>query len=156
MRELIVLVRAEAEALETQARLEDVSLDLGDRFNARVEEGPGRLERNPECGSVCSRPCRGLLVGDFPLGIFYCVEGRRMMVQAVLDLQQDPRAIRRRLGLDWVGITRLEPGLKLATRNFGSALTLPAIAATGGSRPHDLRIAGGIVRCFRNPKLLPV
>lgn len=100
MSELIVLVRAEAEVIEAQARLEDASPGLGDRFNARVEEGLDRLERHPECAPVYSGPFRRLLVRDFPFGIFYSIEGRRVMVQAVVDLRQDPRGIRRRLGLE--------------------------------------------------------
>ena len=35
--ELILLARAEAEVLETQARLEDAVAGLGERFNLRVE-----------------------------------------------------------------------------------------------------------------------
>lgn len=34
---------------------------------------------------------------DFNYGVFYSVEGQRVMVHAILDLRQDPVAIRRRL-----------------------------------------------------------
>ena len=99
MRELVVLSRAEADILETQARLEEVLHGLGNRFNARAEEALDRVLAFPECGPVYSPPFRRLLVRDFPHGIFYCVEGRRLVVHAVLDLRQDAQAIARRLGL---------------------------------------------------------
>ena len=99
MTELVVLSRAEADILETQARLGEFLDDLGDRFNARAEEALDRLLAFPECGPVYSTPFRRLLVRDFPHGIFYSIEGRRIIVHAVLDLRQDARVIERRLGL---------------------------------------------------------
>ncbi len=33
------------------------------------------------------------------MGIFYSIEGRRVIIHAVLDLRQDERAIVRRLGI---------------------------------------------------------
>ena len=98
MMELVILFRAEADILETQARLEDVLRGLGDRFNARAEEALDRLLAFPECGPVYSAPFRRLLIRDFPHAIFYCIEGRRVVVHAVLDVRQDARTIARRLG----------------------------------------------------------
>jgi plasmid stabilization system protein ParE len=40
---------------------------------------------------------RRLLVHGFPYGIFYTIEGRRIIVSGVMDLRQDPDVIRRRL-----------------------------------------------------------
>jgi hypothetical protein len=68
--ELIVLARAEAEVLETQARLEDVLAGLGERFNQRVEETLDQLIAFPRGGSVYAAPFRRILVRDFPFGIF--------------------------------------------------------------------------------------
>jgi len=100
MSELVILAGDEAEVLESQARLEDAASGLGDRFNARVEEAFDRLEPHPECGPTYSGPFRRLLVRDFPFGIFYSIEGRRVIAHAVLDLRQEPRAIQQRLGLE--------------------------------------------------------
>jgi plasmid stabilization system protein ParE len=97
--ELVILARAEVEVIETQARLEDTNAGLGDRFNERVEQAFDLLAEFPELGPVYAGQFRRLLVRDFPFGIFYSVEGRRTVVQAVLDLRQEPLAIRRRLGL---------------------------------------------------------
>ena len=95
--ELLLLARAEAEVLETQARLEDAVAGLGERFNLRVEEALDQLIGFPQSGSVYAAPFRRVLVRDFPFGIFYSIEGRRIVVQAVLDLRQDPQAIERKL-----------------------------------------------------------
>ena len=95
--ELLLLARAEAEVLETQARLEDAVAGLGERFNLRVGRGVGPTHRIPQSGSVYTAPFRRVLVRDFPFGIFYSIEGRRIVVQAVLDLRQDPQAIERKL-----------------------------------------------------------
>jgi plasmid stabilization system protein ParE len=73
---------------------------LGDRFSERVEQALDRLTEFPELGAIYAGTFRRLLVRDFPFGIFYSVEGRRMVVQAVLDLRQEPLAILRRLGLE--------------------------------------------------------
>ncbi|MCX6981180.1 MAG: hypothetical protein NTV08_10575 [Verrucomicrobia bacterium] len=99
MSELLILSRAEADVLETQARLEEILPGLGNRFNARTEEALDRLLLFPECGPAYSATFRRLLVRDFPHGIFYTLEGRRIVVHAVLDLRQEVRAIARRLGL---------------------------------------------------------
>jgi hypothetical protein len=40
---------------------------------------------------------RRFLVPNFPFGIFYSVEGHRILISAVLDLRQDPERIRERL-----------------------------------------------------------
>lgn len=98
--ELIVLARAENEILETQARLEDLAEGLGVRFNLRAEEALDRLQLFPEIGSVYSGRFRKVLVRDFPFAIFYSIEGRRIIIQAVSDLRQDPKSLRRRLDLE--------------------------------------------------------
>ena len=87
---------AEAEILDTQARLEDRSRGLGDRFNENTERALDQIAAFPECGPVCVGPFRRLLVRDFPLGIFYSVDGRRTVVHAVMDLREEPTAIARR------------------------------------------------------------
>ena len=99
MMELVVLSRAEGEILETQARLEDGEPGRGDRFNERAEQALDRILSFPECGPLYSAPFRRLLIRDFPMGIFYSIEGRRVVIHAVLDLRQDERAIVRRLGI---------------------------------------------------------
>jgi hypothetical protein len=42
-------------------------------------------------------PYRRLLVHGFPYGIFYTIEGHRIIISGVMDLRQDPSKIRQRL-----------------------------------------------------------
>lgn len=88
---------AESEILEMQASLEDRSPGLGESFNENAEHALDQIAAFPECGPVTIAPFRRLLVRDFPVGIFYTVDGRRAVVHAVLDLRQEPDAIARRL-----------------------------------------------------------
>ena len=70
---------------------------MGDKFNENAEHALDQIAAFPECGPVAIAPFRRLLVRDFPVGIFYTVDGRRAVVHAVLDLRQEPDAIARRL-----------------------------------------------------------
>jgi len=38
-----------------------------------------------------------LLVHGFPYGVFYTLEGRRIIISGVMDLRKNPEIIRRRL-----------------------------------------------------------
>jgi hypothetical protein len=95
--ELVLLARAEAEVLTMQARMEETLEGLGDRFNQRVEETLDQLLDFPQSGPVFVGSFRRILVRDFPVGIFYSIEGRRLIVQAVLDLRQNRESIERKL-----------------------------------------------------------
>ena len=57
----------------------------------------GRLRAFPEIAPVFHEPYRRLLVHGFPYGIFYTIEGKRIIVSGVMDLRQDPNSIRQRL-----------------------------------------------------------
>lgn len=97
MIELVIMPLAEAEILEAQARFEDASPDLGDRFNEMAEHALDQIAVFPESEPLASAPFRRLLVRDFPFGIYYTLDGRRAVVHAVLDLRQEQEAIARRL-----------------------------------------------------------
>ena len=57
----------------------------------------GRLRTFPELAPPFHEAYRRLLVHGFPYGVFYTIEGRRIIVAAIMDLRQDPEVIRRRL-----------------------------------------------------------
>ncbi len=97
VKELVVLSRAEGEIFEAYARLEDAKPGLGERFSENVERCLNRLASFPELGSMYRMPYRRILVPDSPFAVFYSLEGRRIIIQAMLDLRQDPESIRRRL-----------------------------------------------------------
>jgi|SRR5437667_6595186 len=88
---------AEADLLEHYVRLEELSQGLGDRFYRAIDYALERIRQFPEIAPVYQSPYRRLVVRPFGCGIFYSIEGERVMVGAILDLRQDPTSIRRRL-----------------------------------------------------------
>jgi plasmid stabilization system protein ParE len=69
----------------------------GEVFLRHLDLALGRLRAFPEIAPVFHGSYRRLLVHGFPFGIFYTIEGRRMIVAGILDLRQDAENIRRRL-----------------------------------------------------------
>lgn len=55
------------------------------------------MRQHPEIPPVYGGAYRRMLIRDFPYGIFYQVQPKRVIVAAVLDLRQDPKAIQRKL-----------------------------------------------------------
>ena len=88
---------AEADLLENYVRLEDLRNGLGDRFYHTIDYALERIRQYPEIAPVYQGPYRRLVVRAFGCGIFYAVEGQRVIVGAILDLRRDPNSIRRRL-----------------------------------------------------------
>jgi hypothetical protein len=56
------------------------------------------VRQHPEAAPVYSGPYRRMLVREFRYGIFCQAQPARIIVVAIMDLRQDPRAIRRKLG----------------------------------------------------------
>lgn len=52
----------------------------------------------PSIGPVYTGRFRRLVLSGTPFGLFYCLEPRRLVISALLDLRQSPEAIRSRLG----------------------------------------------------------
>jgi plasmid stabilization system protein ParE len=66
-----------------------------------VDRALSDLAEFPEIGARFQVPFRRKLVpGFYDFGVFYVIEGSRILVHAILNLRQDPEAIRRCLGLD--------------------------------------------------------
>jgi len=78
-------------------RYEEILPGLGDRFEAEVRASLFRTVELPESAPVYAGEFRRLLVRKFDHGIFYRIQGTRIVVTAVLDLRQDPTTIRRRM-----------------------------------------------------------
>ena len=94
MIELVVLQRAESELQHIYNRLEDFQSGRGEEFLRRLELAYEHLRHHPEIGPVFHRHYRRVLLGGFPFGLFYCLEGNRLIVVTAASLQQDPSAIR--------------------------------------------------------------
>src|SRR5947209_6758551 len=88
---------AEADLLENYVRLEELRAGLGDRFYRTLDFALERLRQYPEIAPVYRGPYRRLVLRPFGFGVFYSIEGDRLMVGAILDLRQDPLSIGRRL-----------------------------------------------------------
>lgn len=57
----------------------------------------GHLRSFPEIAPAFRGAYRRMLVHGFPYGIFYALEGERLIIAGVMDLRQDPSTIRARL-----------------------------------------------------------
>lgn len=97
MREIVFVAAAESDLIEAWDRYEEVSPGLGDAFEAEVGSAVRLAAAFPEIAPVFFAEFRRLLVRRFQYGVFYTIEGRRMVVRAVLDLRADPDTLRRRL-----------------------------------------------------------
>jgi plasmid stabilization system protein ParE len=97
MIDLIVLLGAEVESQEIYNQLEDIRPGKGDRFLETLAKCYGQLCDYPESGPRVRKTYRRLLVPHTNYGIYYTLEGRRLMIAAVVDVRQDPEAIERRL-----------------------------------------------------------
>ena len=98
MNEIVVLARAHDEILGLIFRLDEWREGLGSECDEEIEEALRFLKQFPEGAPVSEfPPLRRMLVQRFSLDIFYMVHGSRVVIHAVLNLQQDPEYIRRRL-----------------------------------------------------------
>ena len=96
--ELIILLAAEQGIQSIFELLEERRDGLGNEFLSAMGQAFRRLEEQPEIGPQFTRGYRRLLLRAYHLGIFYRIEGRRLVVAHVLDLRQDPMTILRLLG----------------------------------------------------------
>lgn len=92
-----LLQGAEADLLEAYVRLEEQRSGLGERFYRTLDFALERLRQHPQMAPVYQGEYRRLVLGPFGFGVFYTINGDRLMVGAILDLRQDPEAITRRL-----------------------------------------------------------
>lgn len=99
MAEVVFLLAAELDVQAAYEWLDEQREGRGDQFLTRLREVEVLLSRNPHVGVQVDSSIRKILVPRFDYGVFYTIEGQRIMVAAVLDLRRDPEFIRSRLGL---------------------------------------------------------
>jgi plasmid stabilization system protein ParE len=97
--EVVFLLAADIDVQACYERFENERVGRGVEFLRRLRGLERLLAENPEMGAKVGRGIRKLLLLRFDHGIFYSVEGRRIIVAAVLDLRRDPDFIRSRLRL---------------------------------------------------------
>jgi len=100
MAEVVLLRGAEDDALNLFIAIHERSTNRAEKFSRALDRALGELSVFPEIRSrYRGRYRRKLVIGFREYGVFYTVEGDRVMVQAILNLRQDPQQIRRRLSL---------------------------------------------------------
>jgi plasmid stabilization system protein ParE len=95
--ELLILLAAEREIQSIYQHLEERREGLGHQWLNVMERALQWLQDHPEIAPLFLRGYRRLLIRSYHLGISYKIDGRRIVIADVLDLRQDPSAIRRRL-----------------------------------------------------------
>jgi plasmid stabilization system protein ParE len=98
MIELILLLQAELDIQALFSRCEEYQAGRGEIFMRQVDAAFTLLREHPEIAPVYAGQYRRMLLRNFPFGIFYQAQPRRIIVAAILDLRQDPKSIQRRLG----------------------------------------------------------
>jgi plasmid stabilization system protein ParE len=89
---------AEADIQYLYERLDEWDEGAGDRFYDEVLTAVRMLEAFPHIGPVVHYgKVRRVLVYNRYYGLFYVVEGDRIILHALLDLRQDPKTLKRRL-----------------------------------------------------------
>ena len=81
--EVILLLGAEIDFARLYQR-------FGENFYTALDKALGQLADFPEAGPVYHGAIRRILVGGFPVGLFYVSDFQRIMVLALLDLRRDP------------------------------------------------------------------
>ena len=97
MSELVFLFSADADIQSGYEFYEAVQAGRGEVFMRHLDMAFSQIRTFPEIAPVFYQSYRRLLVHGFPYGIFYTIEGRRLIISGVMDLRQDPELIRRRL-----------------------------------------------------------
>jgi toxin ParE1/3/4 len=97
--EVVYLLAADVDIQSAYEWFEEQREGRGDQFLRDLRKLESLLAHNPMMGVRAVRNVRKLLMPRFEFGIFYTVEGSRIMVAMVCDMRRDPAYIRSRLGI---------------------------------------------------------
>ena len=97
MTEIIFLLQADLDIQAAFNRYEDHQEGRGEVFMRQLDAAVTLIRQHPEIAPIYAGQYRRMLMHDFPYGIFYQVQPQRAVIAAIMDLRQDPDAIRRRL-----------------------------------------------------------
>jgi plasmid stabilization system protein ParE len=95
--ELVFLLSADADIQAAFEFYEAFQAGRGEIFMRHLDVAFGQVRAFPEIAPLFHASHRRLLMRGFPYGIFYTIEGGRIIVSGVMDLRQDPQSIHRRL-----------------------------------------------------------
>ena len=97
MTDLILLLQADHDIQTAFNRYEEFQAGRGEVFLRHLDAALTLLRQHPEVAPAYGGRYRRMLIRDFPYGIFYEVQPKRIIVGAIMDLRQHPVAIRRKL-----------------------------------------------------------
>lgn len=101
MHELIWTRRAEEHLQRVFSELDSVAPSIAETWLVDVGKRVELLSQFPEMAGMCRTPFRKLKLGR-ELGLFYTIEGRRLILSGIFPLRMDPETILRRLQQkDW-------------------------------------------------------
>ncbi len=95
---LLVRSCAERDIAAAIAGYDAIANGLGAMFLMRTEAAIAAIRRAPEGFRKSHGEYRHLVLRRFPYGVFYVLDGQSISIVAVLNLRQDPTAIRATLG----------------------------------------------------------
>jgi plasmid stabilization system protein ParE len=87
---------AEADLQALYECLEDLKIGAGDDFLSLIDASLQLLRQFPEIAPVFDAPFRRLVLNNRRHGLFYCIEGKRIVLHAVADLRRNPDELRER------------------------------------------------------------
>ena len=88
--EVVLLQSAQADLMELYSR-------HGEATYFAVDHALEAIRTMPELAPIFHAPFRRKVVPDTPFGIFYVIEGDRLMISFIMDLRQNPRVLEKRL-----------------------------------------------------------
>jgi plasmid stabilization system protein ParE len=97
MTELILLLQADLDIQTAFGRYEEYQAGRGEVFMRQLDAAFMLLREHPEIAPVYKGPYRRMLLRNFPYGIFYQAQPKRIVIAAILDLRQNPASLQRRL-----------------------------------------------------------
>ena len=90
MPEIVWKQGAENDLLEIFSDFEERQEGSGERFVQGLDFTLTNLRRHPEMAPMFDSPMRRLVIGSTGFGLFYSVESRGIIVQALVHLARDP------------------------------------------------------------------
>ena len=87
-----VIIRPEAESVieDAYSWYEAQRKGLGENFLLCIEEALSRVSRTPSAYYLVYENVRRILIRRFPFGVFFVVDGKQVIVIAVLHARRNP------------------------------------------------------------------
>lgn len=75
----------------------DISPRLAKSFVNAIDSGIDEILAYPKAWRIVEDDVRRYLIKRFPFGIYYCIEGDRIMIYAVMHMSRDPNYWKNRI-----------------------------------------------------------